>query len=575
MGRFLTIIATFMVATSANGAEIAPDYYHYPLEGVERLYAGNVGEMRGGHFHAGVDIKSDGVEGKRVVAAADGYISRVDISPFGYGKVIYIAHPNGTTTVYGHLSKYRKDIEKYVTNERLSRKQHSVKLYFNSKQFPVKGGELIAYSGNTGSSGGPHLHYEVRESASQSPLNIFKREIIKPRDTQAPLLFTLHYIEIDSVGGVAYPAPLSSYELRRNANNNYTLADSTNTVNVGRHGFFVLECSDRKDGVTNTFGIYSLRGYCDSTLFFAYQNDGFTFADTPYCKAVSYQPIKVDSRNEVVRMSISENNSKRFYPDNSKLGVIGCEPDQRHAITIDVEDDCSLKSTLQFDIVGNNEAFKATQIDPSKMIYASRDFAFTSDSLRVNVPRGTLYDSTPFYSKIAENPKLIEADSIKLLSKCITILGKEIALHKSIEVSIKCEVEPELKDKVTMAMVNKNGELYGIGGKFIDGWITAQSRTAGEFIAAIDNIAPQITPNFSEGFNMVNHEYMSFKVSDNLSGIADYECYIDGKWAPLDLEHGVLKHYFYNTPTESKQRVKIIVKDKCNNESIVERTFIR
>ncbi|MFR9566346.1 MAG: hypothetical protein SNH13_03710, partial [Rikenellaceae bacterium] len=406
-------------------------------------------------------------------------------------------------------------------------------------------------------------------------INIFRRGIIKPRDTQPPLLFTLHYIEIDSIGGVAYASPINSYKIVRDSNNLHTLDAPNNTIEVGRMGHFIVECSDRKDGVTNTFGIYSLRGYRNSEPFFAYQNDGFTFKDSPYCKGVAYQPIKFDSRNEVVRMSISENHAKSFYYDTPNRGIIGCDQGESESIKIEIEDDCALKSTLTFNITGNASPFEATPVEAENMVFASKDFSFNSDSLRVNVPRGTLYDSTPFAASIAETPKAKEADSIKFLSPCIRVFSKEIALHKKMEVSLKCDIEPHLKEKVTIAMVSKKGDVYGINSEYRDGWVTAKSGNTGEFIVAIDDQAPKVIPNFSNGFNMGSHKFMSFKVSDNLSGIKDYECHIDDEWVPLDLEHGVLKHYFYHKPTQSRHQLKLTVDDNCGNKTTIEREFIR
>ena len=155
--------------------------------------------MRPNHFHSGTDIKTDGVEGKPVVAAADGYVSRIFFSPWGYGMALYIAHPNGTTTVYGHLSRFRKDIADYVWQQRHSQRKNRVDLYCKAGMFPVKRGEQIALSGNTGSSGGPHLHFEIRDSRTQKTLNVIQQGVLKPKDNIAPLMMKLHYVEVDTV----------------------------------------------------------------------------------------------------------------------------------------------------------------------------------------------------------------------------------------------------------------------------------------------------------------------------------------------------------------------------------------
>ena len=162
MKRIIYILLSLFVAFSAAAQSPNPADYDFPLRDVAGYYSANFGEMRPNHFHAGTDFKTDGVEGKPVVAVADGYVSRVSQSPTGYGLALYVTHPNGTTSVYGHLSRFRKDIADFAFSERHRLKQSRVDLYCQADQFPVKRGEEIARSGNTGSSQGPHLHFEVR-----------------------------------------------------------------------------------------------------------------------------------------------------------------------------------------------------------------------------------------------------------------------------------------------------------------------------------------------------------------------------------------------------------------------------
>lgn len=169
--RRLLISALLLCSAPVSAQHLAPEDYIFPLRDVAGLYSANFGEMRPNHFHSGIDIKTDGVTGKPVLATADGYISRIAVTPGGYGRAIYITHPNGTTSVYGHLSKFRDDIEKYVHEERYRTRRNSINLYPSADRFPLKQGEQFAWSGNTGSSAGPHLHFEIRDSRTQRTLN--------------------------------------------------------------------------------------------------------------------------------------------------------------------------------------------------------------------------------------------------------------------------------------------------------------------------------------------------------------------------------------------------------------------
>lgn len=213
--RRLLISALLLCSAPVSAQHLAPEDYIFPLRDVAGLYSANFGEMRPNHFHSGIDIKTDGVTGKPVLATADGYISRIAVTPGGYGRAIYITHPNGTTSVYGHLSKFRDDIEKYVHEERYRTRRNSINLYPSADRFPLKQGEQFAWSGNTGSSAGPHLHFEIRDSRTQRTLNTISSGVIRTRDDIPPRLVKLYYVEVDSVRGVpvhARPRPVELVE---------------------------------------------------------------------------------------------------------------------------------------------------------------------------------------------------------------------------------------------------------------------------------------------------------------------------------------------------------------------------
>lgn len=209
-------------------------YFRAPMDG-RLLPSANFAETRTNHLHSGVDIKTGGVEGKPIYAAADGYITRIGIAPRGFGRVLYINHPNGTTTVYAHMQRFTPEIEKYVTAQRYKQRKHAIDLYLNEQTFPVTKGQLIGYSGNSGSSSGPHLHYEVRDAATQNPINPITRRVVTMQDNIAPTIVRLHYIEVDTVRGVPLNAKPRAVEVAKRGGNRYTLKDTTAlVVEIGR-----------------------------------------------------------------------------------------------------------------------------------------------------------------------------------------------------------------------------------------------------------------------------------------------------------------------------------------------------
>lgn len=233
--RRLLISALLLCSAPVSAQHLAPEDYIFPLRDVAGLYSANFGEMRPNHFHSGIDIKTDGVTGKPVLATADGYISRIAVTPGGYGRAIYITHPNGTTSVYGHLSKFRDDIEKYVHEERYRTRRNSINLYPPADRFPLKQGEQFAWSGNTGSSAGPHLHFEIRDSRTQRTLNTISSGVIRTRDDIPPRLVKLYYVEVDSVRGVPVHARPRPVELVEKTPGRYALKQE-GALSVGGRG---------------------------------------------------------------------------------------------------------------------------------------------------------------------------------------------------------------------------------------------------------------------------------------------------------------------------------------------------
>lgn len=361
MRRILTLLILAAACLGARGQHPAPEEYIYPIRDVEGLYSANFGEMRPAHFHAGIDIKTDGAEGKPLVAVADGYVSRVSLGAYGYGRAVYLTLHNGTTAVYGHLQRFRKDIEERVREERHARRSNSVNLWFGPDTWPVKQGDVIGYSGNSGSSMGPHLHYELRDTRTQRLYNVVSAGIIRPDDDLPPRIMRIHYIEVDTVQGIPVHSRPESYAVVRSAGGSYRLTREE-PVGAGRKGYFVVEASDRRNGVGNTFGLWRLALSADGKPLFEYRMDGFEQAQSRCCDAVSYYPLQLTSRNEVIRAAQLAQSPACFYPVMEERGIVRTEAGQTRRIRIEAWDDCGNRSQLEFDILGRTESFRAYEV---------------------------------------------------------------------------------------------------------------------------------------------------------------------------------------------------------------------
>ena len=359
MQRFLILFLLTTACLGAQGQQLDPNDYIYPLRELkQRLYSANFGEIRPGHFHAGVDIKTDAEEGKPVVAAADGYVSRVVLQTGGYGRAVYLTLRNGTTVVYGHLRHFRDDIERHVRRERYERRSNGVNLWFGPGTWPVKQGDVVAYSGDSGSSGGPHLHYEIRDTETQRLYNPVREGIIRPRDEYPPRIVRLHYVEVDTVQGVPVRSVPESYAVVRTAAGRYALTHD-GPVGVGRRGYFVAEVTDRRNDVWNTFGVWRVTAFADGIPCFEFRMDSFTYDISRCSDAVSCYPIQINSRNEAIRLAQLEGAPDSFYPTMAERGLIRTAEGQVRRIRIEAEDDCGNVSTLEFAVRGRAGEFRA------------------------------------------------------------------------------------------------------------------------------------------------------------------------------------------------------------------------
>lgn len=578
MRRLFILTILLCCAHICSAQKLDPAYYDYPLRNVAGYYSANFGEMRPNHFHAGTDFKTDGVEGKPVVAVADGYVSRVSQSPTGYGLALYVTHPNGTTSVYGHLSRFRKDIADFVFSERHRLKQSRVDLYCQADQFPVKRGEEIARSGNTGSSQGPHLHFEIRDAKTQKTLNIISQGIVTPKDDISPYIMKVHYVEVDTVRGVPCHSKLATYAVHKADANTYRTAQKS-PIKVGRKGYFIVETSDRKNDVANTYGVYNMVAKLDGKAIFEYRNDGFPFDLSRYCNAVSHYPIQRRSRNEVMRAAMLQGGTKYFYPTLVNRGVVTTAKGEERKMEFVITDDCGNTSTLAFDIIGksNDACFKGEVAEDAIIVEYNRDFAHkVDDILSVVIAKGSLYESIAL--DIERSDVAIKADStIKVLSPAYRIHDDNTPLHKSIGLVFTQDVEERLQPYTVMASVSSGGYLYYSGGRYRHNRLTARTSSFGTFCLVADMTPPTIRPQFEDGQDCRGRDRIAFRLSDNFSGVSSYNVYIDSKWVAIDYARS---RAWVNLKAEGisggkSHNIEIVVKDACGNTAKWQGTIIR
>lgn len=575
MRRLLAFLLFAAIDTGAQAQRLDPGDYIYPIRDVARLYAANFGEMRPAHFHAGIDIKTDGAEGKPLVAVADGYVSRVSLAAGGYGRAVYLTLRNGTTAVYGHLQRFRDDIEEHVRQERTARRANGVNLWFGPEAWPVKQGDVIGFSGNSGSSMGPHLHFEIRDTPTQRLYNVVREGVIRPEDNLPPRIMRLHYVEVDTLQGVPVRSRMESYAVVREAEGRYRLTREE-PVGVGRKGYFVAEVTDRRNGVHNTFGIWRVTASADGIPYFEYRMDGFTHDLSRCCDAVSCYPLQLGSRNEVIRLAQLAGAPDCFYPTMEERGLVRTAEGQQRRIRIEAEDDCGNRSALEFTIRGRSESFRAEPDTAAVAVYPDRtSLVQVGREARISIPEGALYE--PVFAK-PERREAPQADSgVVVLSPAYRFLSPETPLRHAAAVTIRTHVPRPLQLQTVLAVRNRKGRLAHVGGTYANGAVTATTYATGDLTVVADTLPPSIRPLFTEGADLSKAEGLRFRVADNFSGIAAWTLRIDGEWVPCDRfpVKGALVHFFDNPATRRKHEVQLSVRDGCGNTAHFRGIFYR
>ena len=575
MRRLLAFLLFAAIDTGAQAQRLDPGDYIYPIRDVARLYAANFGEMRPAHFHAGIDIKTDGAEGKPLVAVADGYVSRVSLAAGGYGRAVYLTLRNGTTAVYGHLQRFRDDIEEHVRQERTARRANGVNLWFGPEAWPVKQGDVIGFSGNSGSSMGPHLHFEIRDTPTQRLYNVVREGVIRPEDNLPPRIMRLHYVEVDTLQGVPVRSRMESYAVVREAEGRYRLTREE-PVGVGRKGYFVAEVTDRRNGVHNTFGIWRVTASADGIPYFEYRMDGFTHDLSRCCDAVSCYPLQLGSRNEVIRLAQLAGAPDCFYPTMEERGLVRTAEGQQRRIRIEAEDDCGNRSALEFTIRGRSESFRAEPDTAAVAVYPDRtSLVQVGREARISIPEGALYE--PVFAK-PERREAPQADSgVVVLSPAYRFLSPETPLRHAAAVTIRTHVPRPLQLQTVLAVRNRKGRLAHVGGTYANGAVTATTYATGDLTVVADTLPPSIRPLFTEGADLSKAEGLRFRVADNFSGIAAWTLRIDGEWVPCDRfpVKGTLVHFFDSPATRRKHEVQLSVRDGCGNTAHFRGIFYR
>jgi hypothetical protein len=548
------------------------DYFRSPIDYTPSL-SGAFGEIRTGHFHSGIDYRTQGVEGKPVYAIAEGFISRISISPTGFGKAIYVDHPNGFTSVYAHIRNFPQPIQEYILREQYRRESFRVDLYPEPHGMKVTKGEVIAYSGNSGSSSGPHIHFEIRHTHNQNPINPLLFDL-KIKDNIPPVIQNLKIYPADEFAVINGRNQEALLELN-GANGKYWLTKDVPVLAGGRV-YFAIQAYDTHNFSKLRNGISSMKVFINNSEVFSYSINEFAFADTRYVLAVLDYAEFIRTKRRFIQTRILPNNKIRLFTHDGNNGVFTFSQPGNYAIRIEAGDNSGNISTLNFRITATETLdypVLAKENNNKKLFRFSQFNRFQSEDVYVEMPKGVLYDDIWF--EFAKET----AGTSNLLTDIFHIHNIYTPAHRSFTLAIKAgSLDPALRTKAILVRQNGDGEWVSEGGTFSDGHVITETRTFGLYSVMVDTIAPEIRPaNISSRTNISKQNDIRIRISDKLSGIKTYRATMNGQWILMDWDpkNDLLVYEIDERTTAGENRFKLIVEDNTGNTSQYEAVLFR
>lgn len=535
------------------------NYFGSPID-IPITLIGNFGEPRAGHFHTGLDIRTNQEVGHKVFAAADGYISRINVSGSGYGNALYIAHPNGYVTVYAHLLEYNPTIMKRLRKEQYAKESFAVDFNLPPGEIPVKKGEEIALSGSTGSAAGPHLHFEIRD-AQENAINplLFGYDL---KDNIKPLVSALKFYPEDELKNRSdgYRANLVL------KNGNYEVPDGVVKLNDNKVGISV-NTIDEINLTNGHIGIYQMKMYDNKQLVYEYEMDKISFDDKRYVLSHIDYPLFLASHKIFHKCFVDPGNKCPVYSNLVNRGIIDLSDDKPHNIKIEVSDEAGNTSVINLVLQHdkNSKLFAERDFKFTTLFFYNRENEFSNSDVHVKIPNGCLFDD--LYFKYSSSGA---ADN-KTYSKIYQLDNSDTQVFDWFTISVKTEnLAPALRDKAVLVCRDKKGNSESWGGKFEDGFITAKTRSFGAYFIKLDTTPPKIVAlNIRPGRNMRAYKNIRFRISDNLSGVAGFDTYLDGKWTVTDYDakSSTLTHTLDPGLANGEHIFNVVVTDERHNQS--------
>jgi hypothetical protein len=535
------------------------DYFSPPLD-IPMQLSGNFGELRPNHFHAGFDLKTNQREGLNVYAVADGYVSRIKISTFGNGKCIYITHPNGYTSVYGHLQTPVGAIQDYVLKTHYKEKAFEIEMFLKPDELPVTKGQIIGLSGNTGSSEGPHLHFEFRDSKTEFVINpMFFGFDKNLKDTKKPTISNVLVYPLDGTTANQSKLPLL-LNLSLQKDGTYL----ANKVKANGKIGFGITAVDFDDVSGNRNGVYNVSTFFNGNQNYNYQFNTYSFDEMRYINALVDYPRYKKSGQRVQKLFMKTPFALSIIKTDSLRGIVQAEPNLASTYRIEVSDYFGNLNSVNVPIEYDSATpiVNAEPVTSKYFVKYNRDTNFEKDNMSVFFPAGTFYDDFNMNFDVKNNKIYIHEDVIPV--------------HSNFTITIKDSTYSEtLRDKLYIGKNNSYNGTIRKGDVF-----TAKAKILGQYGLVLDTIAPviKIAKPIQDKW-ISDMKSIQFTIGDSLSGIKSYNGYLNGNWVLFEYDNKTRKitHKFDadSLVAEGANDLKIEVVDNVGNSAIFETHFFR
>lgn len=565
MRKWVPILCLFFTASVlGQQTELPQHYFKKPLD-IPLILAGTFGELRSGHFHSGMDIKTQQRTGLPVSATASGYVKRIKIQRYGYGKALYIQHPNGYTSVYGHLSKFAPKIQKYLKRHQYEKEEYELQLFPESDELKVEQGDQIAFSGNSGGSGGPHLHFEIRDSQSRpmNPLQ-FGFDI---KDTKKPIVQSFYAYPLGDVSHIDGITKRQRLRLIPLQNGEFKTEPFKAYGKIG----FGISSIDKFNFASNSNGLYEVETVLNGQSYFKVRFDKFSFAETRYIKRYIDYPYYAHHDHRIQQLFRQKNNALSMITKSEKEGILDIKENFDYSYEVIARDYKGNETVIHVPVEVEKLADSVMQHATRKKTpyFASADHAsvFEVQNCDVYIPKRALYEDTYLDIKAGENQ--------------IKVGDKSIPLHKNMTIGFNTsDYKKEDKSKLYIARISDWGTPIYSSTYKKENRITTRTDDFGTYRLETDKTQPEIRPvNVYDGKWMTKYDQLKINIDDDDSGVRSFRATINGKFILMEYDYKTHR-LVYNfadavNTTETENKLKLIVVDKVGNTAKFETTFYR